>query len=1077
MSLDLNSLVRRAATIDEILSPAFTSETGQKGDADTSALRLAAWCRASSSGDWNLFAKRLARDQLAIDEVLARFSTSRIAAQTALPVWASDAQWIYDALVQKCNTARSEARATHEPVAFEQLFLNVVAHAMARVTVDLNSQTTSIFNTAALATLHQSLLKLLSELLAPVLYSKFVAKLKGSTPDGKLLASDADISSSHFDAFIEEMVASGLHKLLTEKPVLLRIIAMTTRQWIDTTRELLMRLHADIAQIRSQITHSADTVKVSHIGGDLSDPHNFGHSVQILTFDDATKIVYKPKDLRLDAAWYAVIDRFNSNHPPVQLKSAQTIACKDYGWTEFIHHTSCQNAEDFSLFYKRAGAWLAVFHVFASSDMHYENIIASGAHPVPIDLEMILQASTPEYEQERPESQAAIVASRKIANSVLMVGMLPAYTRTPNNKIFDAGGLNAPAGSKPVGAWKNIHTNGMRWMQVNQEPTEPSNIPHFNGHYAQLGDHLDLFIKGFEDYSNFLIKQIAAIGVTTLLSDFRQLPVRKVIRNTRFYYMLLQRLKDFRQMDDGILWSAQADFLVRLADWDSQTDLLWPLQQAERLALVNLNVPHFVSLSDGDLVGDVLGNGVSTGSVSGIDRATARMNEFNADEIKWQCDVIKISTSFLSRTDEADTQRSKYLFTRKLPVPVFPSLSREQLSSEVRHIASVIEGFAVVRQDSAAWVGLDWLGDSEVGQLVTLGPDFYNGVLGITLFLAAYAKHSADPKARDLAIKALSGIRYQINGINSARWARSLGIGAGSGMGSVVYTLTVMSELLGDPTLLADARAASMLITNDLIAADSALDIIAGSAGAILGLLALYRNTQSAEVLARAVRCGEHLLKQEKSGEAGLRCWIGMGTDHLPLNGISHGAAGFALAFSSLAAAANRDDFAQAAQDCLAFENAHYNDEKKNWPDLRVMGGELSWASQWCHGAPGIGLARVAGLKDSGANAAIYKETIANAAQGSTENWPHQVDTLCCGTLGTIEFLSEAGRVLGDTSLTALSDLRLAEIYANRQSTGDYKWTAGGTEFNLSLFRGVAGVGYTMLRRLDPALPNILVWQ
>ena len=50
------------------------------------------------------------------------------------------------------------------------------------------------------------------------------------------------------------------------------------------------------------------------------------------------------------------------------------------------------------------------------------------------------------------------------------------------------------------------------------------------------------------------------------------------------------------------------------------------------------------------------------------------------------------------------------------------------------------------------------------------------------------------------------------------------------------------------------------LVTDELIAADKRLDVIGGSAGAILCLLRLYRDGQSEAVLRRAVKCGEHLL-------------------------------------------------------------------------------------------------------------------------------------------------------------------------------------------------------------------------
>ena len=71
-----------------------------------------------------------------------------------------------------------------------------------------------------------------------------------------------------------------------------------------------------------------------------------------------------------------------------------------------------------------------------------------------------------------------------------------------------------------------------------------------------------------------------------MFEGFAGLPVRKVVRATRFYSMLLQRLKNNRMMDDGVIWSAQADFMARLAEWDKDTDVFWPLQRAERSALL-----------------------------------------------------------------------------------------------------------------------------------------------------------------------------------------------------------------------------------------------------------------------------------------------------------------------------------------------------------------------------------------------------------------------------------------------------------------------------------------------------------
>ena len=189
---------------------------------------------------------------------------------------------------------------------------------------------------------------------------------------------------------------------------------------------------------------------------------------------------------------------------------------------------------------------------------------------------------------------------------------------------------------------------------------------------------------------------------------------------------------------------------------------------------------------------------------------------------------------------------------------------------------------------------------------------------------------------------------------------------------------------------------------------------------------------------------------------------------------MSHGAAGFALAMASLAAATEREDFAAAATECVAFENSTYDPERHNWPDLRGS-DEPSWRCQWCHGAPGIGLARIAMSRRQRQDPGLIPD-IRNALVGVQQGWPGPVDTLCCGTLGSIEFLCEAAGPLERPDLRELASRRLMTVLETAGAAGDYRWNTGNRRFNLGLFRGIAGVGYTSLRQVDPSLPNVLTW-
>jgi type 2 lantibiotic biosynthesis protein LanM len=1077
----LQRLALRAATIDEILSDAFEAVANPDGGADLAARRLAAWRHASAAGEAPLFARRLERDGLSPFEVARRFAGARFNPSAPLPPrlseWRDDASWIEAALNETAETTHAGDGDGHV-YPFETLFAPLIKQADRRVWSDIDAGAAAIFSESAVGCLREFLRAAIAELCAPVLYEGF-AKMRnaGVMPDKP---PDQEAGTSRYRQFVADMRGGGFRRLFEDKPVLLRLLATLTRQWIDTTREFVARLIADLPAVHRDILQSPSETKVIGIDGDLSDPHNDGRSVLIVRFADRARVVYKPKDLRIDAAWRALVERLNAAGAPVALKTARTLVRDGYGWTEFIEHTGCADKAGCATFFRRAGAWLALLHCFAATDIHQENVIAASDHPVPIDLETILQPSPEEHKVHEPEGEAFDAAMEIIGNSVMTVGLLPAYGRSVDNNVFAMGGMTAEWGARTVIKWNDINTDAMRPAKIEEPGAVTPNLPHVNGRYAKFGDHVDSFISGFADYADFLSHQVREATPAFLLQDFAGLDVRKVVRPTRFYYMLLQRLKNHRNMTDGVIWSAQADFIARLADWDRQTDLLWPLHRAERNALLSLNVPHFLNASDGTVVHDASGNAVKTAATSGLERAWARLDNLDEAEIAWQVEVIRENTNQQAPAQAPKRLRRNEEFGRDAHV----APDKHLYLTEAGRIAGELSQRAIRRGPAAAWIGLDWLGDSDVFQLVCLGADLYNGATGIAFFLAAHGTVTASAESSALALAGVAQIRKNLKSRNAPRLARSLGIGAGTGLGSIVYALTVMAQWLGDAELRADAENASRLFTDELILADKQLDVMGGSAGAILALLRLHRDIQSEDVLARAIKCGEHLLAQDRAGSVGRRSWAGQGVGRSALNGMSHGAAGFAYALASLAAASGREDFADAAAECIAFEDASYNADRRNWPDLRNSEQPL-WPCQWCHGAPGIGLARIATARRVGANATLNAKLggdgiaadIDHAVIGVKQTWPNQLDTLCCGALGGIEFLCEAASAGGDGDLYMLASRRLTAILDEAAAAGDYRWNTGKGRFNLGLFRGLAGVGYSLLRQAHSSLPNVLIWE
>lgn len=971
----------RAAYFDEILGPGFQTAVPANAQEGFAEERVSAWCKASADGDWELFRRRLAVDNWNTEFVEGRFHAVNLIAQTS-SVWIDDARWILERL--SCQQQRGRGGA----FPFAGLFDAVVTAAGEQVVRSVGDVVGRDVSAAAFGDLQNMLLADLTGLCAPVLYERFAER---GVPYAQFLAE------------------SDLVALMDEKPVLLRLIATMVRQWLDAVTEFLTRLVGDKHVIRELAAVGFD-VQVAQIDGPLSDRHDGARAVLRVVLSSGHSIVYKPRDQGVAVAFNWLLDWLNDAGPPVILRAPAIVGRDGYGWSEFIEHRGCESKADVGMFFRRAGAWLALFHCLAATDMHHENLIASGDHPVPVDIECILQDHIRDTETA-PEFAAAAAARAMVEDSVLAVGLLPGYARVSDGTLRSAGGLASGWSAGREIHWQELNSDCMRPVWRSKHDTN-TNLPHIDGRYAELGNHLHEFRSGFTDYAAFL----SVRDWTQLLGRFRGSTIRKVVRPTQFYQMLLDRLRDDRFMSDGVLWSVQADFLVRLVDWSRDPREHWAALAAQRAALLDLTVPLFMESSE-----------------PGIARSRERAASLDGDEIDWQLRLIEHTSSFNSAKHSGP-----------IPRDVEVSLNFDDIDSAADDIADMIAEVAICRDGSAAWTGLRWYSDSDASQLAVLGHDMYGGATGVAVFLAAHAHTRNSRSSAELALAALARLRVELRGPNAARLARLLGVGGGAGMGSVVYALATIADILGDDSLLDDAFRAADLITSELISRDDVYDVMGGCAGAALGLLRLQRVNGSAHLLDRAQECGLHLVEARPPGS-----W------RRP--GVAHGAAGLALMMGYLAIATGREDFASMAHTYLSGDSGGC-----------CSGGQA--ASQWCHGAAGSGLVRMT-LEEVGMGAAsTVSDELGHLLQHVMSDWPGRVDTLCCGSLGNIEALRMA-------KAEELCLKRLSTILVSGGHGDGYRWNGGDTRFNVGLFRGLAGVGYTALRAVDDTLPNVLIWE
>src|SRR5436305_422443 len=241
-----------------------------------------------------------------------------------------------------------------------------------------------------------------------------------------------------------------------------------------------------------------------------------------------------------------------------------------------------------------------------------------------------------------------------------------------------------------------------------------------------------------------------------------------------------------------------------------------------------------------------------------------------------------------------------------------------------------------------------------------LGPHLYDGSSGVALFLGAFHEVTRDAEARDLALRAIAPLRAKVAQlVAQPERARRLAIPVGGliGLGSYAYVFLRLARWLGQPGLLDAAGEVASLLTRERIASDRRFDITAGCAGTLLALLALHREEPAAGALDVARLCGCHLLEHRVAYRGLPRAWAT--PDHPPLSGFAHGASGIAYALLRLAEL-GVGEFRSAALEALAYERGLYDSESRSWLDPRFE--RPLEQSAWCHGPPGMALARAVGL-------------------------------------------------------------------------------------------------------------------
>jgi type 2 lantibiotic biosynthesis protein LanM len=1067
------------STLDEVLE--HTDAASDAYDGDLALQRLNAWCDATTAGDHSLFRQLLLARGLEYGDVLKRLGAQKSVSGPS-PSWLDVLEEVVATSITELQTLSPGLIRDHaRPFGY---VIEVLARsAESRRDVTLSQTALAHFQSEARNQMREYLCDRIEAFLAAPLYQSYKSWLRtfNAARDGahQGFSTETGQDDSHH-AFLQDLLTGGLDKLWTALPALARVLGNVIEQWINSTHELIERFDSDREDLLGFVAGSNLDLVVEAVRCGMSDLHNAGRSICVLSLRGGASLVYKPRSVATEHAWERFVEWVGERMPSTTLKPMRVFVREGYGWCEFIQGPVNVDNTRAQAFFYRAGIFLGLLHLLVATDMHEENLVACGDHPVLVDLEMLLQPDLRKRTPDGAEPLRAIFRARNlITDSFLETGLLPMIVKTPETATIGQGGLSHHAlfGPRRLG-W--IEANRLE-MTPRLEPSSLiplANLPQIDGVSVRLHDYWDDFRRGAEDALRFaIIFKSDLLRPGSPLELFKGIPIRITLRPTRYYEMLLRRLLDFRRMSDTQVWSCQADFSSRFEFSPDQPN--WPVEFAkrEREDLAALNVPHFEVASDAGFYpcssADVAEEQCY---VSGYERARTRIAALDEARIRDQLSILELSK--LAFDIEPLDRPARQTGPLGIQVAAAPDVARSDADEslfreEIQSIVRMLKRSAIREGGGCTWLGLTPVGDTDAIALRPLGHALYDGTTGVALFLAAASVALKDQDCKVLCLEALAATRWYLKAESAAGFARTLGLGGTGGIGSVIYAFTSIARILSVPELLEDALGASRLITERMIAGDRTFDISKGSAGTLLALLRLHAETGVKSVLACAIDCAEHLMRYRPEHERAL--WK-RNREPAALAGMSHGASGYALAFHRLHRATGETRYMQVVKDCLEYERSVYSHENQNWPDLRPMDLKTSieYPVRWCHGAVGIAFARRE-LIDAGCMDPALDLEYRVARETSRSFGGHRNDSLCCGNFGLIALLMHPCKDQVEETSGSYSNRLLADLIRQARERGSYQWQGGLDNHNPGFFRGVSGIGYIIAKKLvGDSLPNIL---
>jgi lantibiotic modifying enzyme len=425
------------------------------------------------------------------------------------------------------------------------------------------------------------------------------------------LKSQSVPSKDFYLEFASGLQSGGLESFLSEYERAPGVIATAIAQWVDSAAHLLDRIEADWPLLRAAGFLGGD--RPSGLTAGLSDPHDNGQSVVLLSTCGGGGAYYKPRAMGLEAAFNELLRWCRQEGLFDAPFAVDVLNCGEYGWARPAR-PSAHTPEDRAGFSRRAGALLRLVQLLQGIDCHFENIVASAGSPILIDAECIMH---PSFRREYLAGiRAPIQPGDLAATGLLQVG----------NGPVDISGL----GPRPIDfpqpgrvIWSHVNSDAMT-LEVERRGAIDGGVA--CAYESSQRVCLDGLLEGYLSAGEFVARQkTRLLAEDGPLAAFEDQEVRVLLRPTAEYQRLLARSSSaaaLRGKADGV------DELVKQRDSEA-TEGSGRLASAELAALRRGDVPRFATSTSSQQLMSVEGQ-PRCFARSSFDQVVVRLQDFDA---------------------------------------------------------------------------------------------------------------------------------------------------------------------------------------------------------------------------------------------------------------------------------------------------------------------------------------------------------------------------------------------------------------------------------------------------------------